>query len=101
MRYDVKKMREDLKQRAARLRELKALRRESHQPRWTWREQDEFGRLKEETTVLCVLRASWRCRLHVPAEHKMAKTWSEKAARLSAGYELSEVPYVSEETLTA
>lgn len=50
----------------ARIRELKAMRTESHQPRWGWKGEQELAQLKSDATALYAMRAHRRRAIHAP-----------------------------------
>lgn len=65
-----------------RIRELKELRREPYQPRWTWREAAELRRMKEVATQLYVIRAHVRGRVHNLGETYQGKPACEFIAEV-------------------
>jgi hypothetical protein len=62
---DLRRLRDDAKARAAEIAGLKALRRESGQPRWGPGPQASLLRLKSEATMICAIRARRRGRAHL------------------------------------
>lgn len=91
MRYDLEAMRREREQIEGRIRELKALRRESMQPNWTAKEMGEFWELKVQATIFCTARASLRKKSHLSKDHVRYNYFVEKAAALLRKYELEEL----------
>jgi DNA gyrase/topoisomerase IV subunit A len=74
MKMNIQKLKQDLNNVAAKIVEVKAILREPHQPRKTWRTQPELESLKYEATRLCSIRASHRGKIHMKG-----KTLEEQA----------------------
>ena len=68
MSVNTNQIRTDLKETAVQIRALKAIFRESGQPRLTWRVRDDLWALKQRATDLCIYRAHLRGKLHMPAK---------------------------------
>ncbi len=64
MSIDLSLWRKDVHEIEARIRELKGIRRESGQPRWTSTEGQAFRDARERATALYVVRAHARGRAH-------------------------------------
>ena len=73
MKIDVKKARKDLALVVDRIRALKRIRSESHQPRWTAVEAHDLYTLKREATLTCAMLAHRRQRLHLRALGSLEK----------------------------
>ena len=90
---NIQKIKTDIKETAARIQELKAIFRESRQPRLTWQVRGELWALKELATKLCALRAHLRGKLHLSNKMDKAKQ-AQFVSDLLTEYEIK--PIVNE-----
>ncbi len=65
MALDIRKLKTEINQTAARLKDIKKLYREPHQPNVTWSNVKDYFPLKKRATVLCSLRAHSRGKIHL------------------------------------
>lgn len=65
LKIDRTRLRTDIHTTTAEIRALKAIFRESGQPRLTWRVRADLGAAKERATRLCMLSAHARGRVHL------------------------------------
>lgn len=82
LNVDRLRLRSDIQAVSKQLRELKAITRESGQPRMTWRTRADIEAAKARATLLCSLMAHCRGRLHRPATLDMAAQAAYVAAVL-------------------
>lgn len=68
LKIDRTRLRADIHAITTEIRALKAVFRESGQPRLTWRVRADLGAAKERATRLCALAAHARGRLHLPGK---------------------------------
>lgn len=66
MKLDMKKLTEARIKIEATIRDLKEKRRESHQPRWTYRSDYDLAKAKNEATQLYAMIAHTRRHIHAP-----------------------------------
>jgi hypothetical protein len=94
MKINMTQYKSDIATTTKRIRELKALQRESHQPHWGWKEAAELRKLKFEATKLCTFRAALRGKVHDPRiDEETRKAYFEV---LLEKYALKEVKAVVE-----
>jgi len=68
LNIDKTKLRADIKATTDKIRALKEIKRESGQPRMSWKVNADLEGLKYKATMLCCIMAQSRGRLHMPGK---------------------------------